>query len=233
MADDIILTQEEQDERARQWLKDNGLAILLGVALGLGGIFGYQTWQARQIAQAEQASALFSRVLAATQTSELADISADVEQLKSEFSSSPYAAKAALLRARQLAVSDMPAAQAELEWVLGHAEEEGLQHTARIRQAKVLIAQNELAAAKALLNDQDAVGFTSFYAELRGDVARLEGDFAAAREQYQIALDNLSQREIGYSAILNLKRNRLPSTENAPAGSDDGDSEGSIAEPSS
>ena len=41
MADDIFLTPEEQDERARQWLKDNGPALIVGVVLGIGAIFGW------------------------------------------------------------------------------------------------------------------------------------------------------------------------------------------------
>ena len=48
MADDILLTPEEQDERAKQWLKDNGLAIFIGVAIGLGAVIGYNGYQEKK-----------------------------------------------------------------------------------------------------------------------------------------------------------------------------------------
>ena len=76
MADDILLTPEEQDERARQWLKDNGMALVLGIGLGLGAVFGYQQWQAKLIRDAEAASQLYNTALTTFQSSELGDISA-------------------------------------------------------------------------------------------------------------------------------------------------------------
>ena len=58
MADDIFLTPEEQDERARQWLKDNGPALIVGVVLGIGAIFGWDYYKKSQLEKAEAASSL-------------------------------------------------------------------------------------------------------------------------------------------------------------------------------
>ena len=211
MADDILLSPEEQDERARQWLKDNGLALALGIGLGLGGVFGYQQWQAKLASDAESAAAIFNRTLTAVQASDLSDISENVETLKREYKNSPYAVKASLLRAKQLSVSDLSAAAKELQWAAGHAEEAGLKHAAQIRLAKVLTAQGELEKAKSIATDNMGNGFDSNYAEILGDIARLQNDIQTARTHYQSALDNLSQADGQYSAILNLKLNRLPS----------------------
>lgn len=210
MVDDILLTPEEQDERAKQWLKDNGLALILGVVLGLGAVFGYQGYQAKIKSNAEQASLLYSQVLEAVQTSELADISSAVQSLKQDYAGTPYAAKAVLLRAKQLAVSDLEQAATELQWVVEGAEDTGLRHTARIRLAKVLLAQDKLAQAKAVAQQQPYQGFDSNYEEILGDIAVREQEFEQARNHYQAALDSLGAADRNYSAILQLKINRLP-----------------------
>lgn len=210
MADDILLTPEEQDERAKQWLKDNGLAIVVGIALGLGGIFGYQEWQAKQVRDAETASALYSQALDAFRRSELADISSMVDNLKAEYPSSPYAVKASLLRARQLSISNMPAAEEELAWSVANAGDDGLKHTALIRQAKILFGLGKFTEAKIIAQQNIESAFASNYHELLGDIAVQDKDFGAARTQYNAAIDSLLQENFEYSAILNLKINRLP-----------------------
>ncbi len=42
---DEFLTEDEQADRVKQWLQENGLFILAGVVLGLGGLFGWQSWR--------------------------------------------------------------------------------------------------------------------------------------------------------------------------------------------
>lgn len=218
MVDDILLTPEEQDERAKQWLKDNGLALILGVALGLGAVFGYQTYQTKIKTDAEQASLLYSQALSAIQSSELADISDAVNTLKNDYANSPYAAKAVLLRAKQLAVSDLEGAAAELQWVAEGAEDIGVRHTARIRLAKVLLAAGKPDEAKAVAEQKPYDGFDSNYAEILGDIAASKQDFETARAQYETAITTLGPADRGYAGILELKLNRLP--ESKPSSTD-------------
>ncbi|RBP49292.1 YfgM family protein [Arenicella xantha] len=224
MADDIFLTPEEQDERARQWLKDNGPALVIGIALGLGAIFGWDYYKKAQLELAEGASAVYAETLESVQSSELADISAQVDTLKQDYSGTSYAAKAVLIRAKQLALSDMAAAYDELQWVIDNSDESGLQHTARLRQAKIKLAQGELAAAKALASHQPTQGFTSNYAEILGDIAVQEGDLLSARVNYQTSIDALSETQAAYAQVLSIKLDRLPNNESAEVTSADADS---------
>ena len=210
MVDDILLSPQEQDERAKQWLKDNGMAIIIGISLGLAAVFAYNNYQAKQISNAEQASSIYNTVLGLVNDSELADIKSQVMSLKEDHSDSSYAAKGALLRARQLSVSDLDAAFEELAWVVSNAQEYGLKHTALIRQAKILMSQGKLEEAKAIAMTQPYQGFDSFYQEILGDIAARQGEFSSADNFYQSALDTLGESDQRYGAILTLKKDRLP-----------------------
>jgi len=210
MADDIFLSPEEQDERAKKWLKDNGPALVIGVALGLGAIFGFNQYNANKLAKAEQASALYTAALNEINDSDISDINAQVAELKENFSGTSYAAKAVLLKARQLSVSDLPAALTELQWVVDNAPELGLQHAARIRQAKVHVVLGDYEEAKALASRNDGEGFDSHYQEVLADISTKQGDFEAARDYYQKAIDSLQSSEAGYAQILSMKMDRLP-----------------------
>lgn len=210
MVDDILLSPQEQDERAKQWLKDNGMAIVIGISLGLAAVYGYNNYQAKQVTNAEQASSIYETVLGLVNDSELADIDSQVMRLKQGHSDSSYAAKGALLRARQLSVSDLDTALEELAWVVSNAQEYGLKHTALIRQAKILISQGKLEEAKAIALTQPYQGFDSFYQEILGDIAVKQGEFSNADDFYQSALDTLGEADRSYVAVLTLKKDHLP-----------------------
>lgn len=210
MVDDILLSPEEQDERAKQWLKDNGMALVMGVVLGLGAIYGFNTYKDQQKTNAEEASVLYSQIISSVKDSDNADIENHVATLKDEYAGSPYAAKAVLLRARQLSVSSLDDALLELEWVSNNTDELGILHTARVRQAKVLIALEQLDAAKKLAETQPYDGFDSYYQEILGDISSKKENYEQARTHYQSAIDQVGASGTSYISILNLKMNRLP-----------------------
>ena len=214
MADDIFLTPEEQDERARKWLKDNGPGLAIGIALGLAAIFGYEQYKDSVQSNAEQASALYQAALTEVSDSSLSDIDAQVKELKENYASSSYAAKAALLKAKKLSISDLDAAYSELQWVIDNAAELGLQHTARIRQAKIKLSQSDLTQARVLASFVPTQGFESNYSEILADINAREGNAEDAREFYQKAIDTLPSSQSSYAQLLSLKIDRLPA---APA----------------
>lgn len=211
MADDLLLTPEEQDERARQWLRDNGLAVAVGIGLGLAGIFGYNQYQAHQQTQAEQASSLYSEVIELANDSALTEATEQIDQLKSDYSATPYASKVALLKAKQLADTDQQAAVDELQWVIENSREPGVQHVARIRQAKLKLAMNDIEAARRLANYVPAQGFESYYQELLGDIEVKSNNSELARTHYDKAIESLGETQTGYTSILTMKKDRLPS----------------------
>ena len=213
MADDILLTQEEQDEKAKQWLKDNGLALAIGIALGLGGIFGYNAYKASKQENAEAASNLFSTMMEQVSVSDNIDIDASVNSLKTDYASSSYAAKAALIKASQLAKTDIPAALTEYQWVIDNANELGLRHAASIRKAKLHVSLAEYDQAKKIASQESYKSFASHYKEILGDIAVQQGELDKAYDYYQQATEQLSPSDAAYASILSLKMVPLPKPE--------------------
>ena len=209
MADDIFLSPEEQDERAKQWLKDNGIAIAVGIALGFGAIIGFNHYKDGVKDDAENASSLFSSALNLMSDSQNADIDSQFTQLKSDYPSSTYASKVVLMKAAQLSNTDLDATNTELQWVIDHAPEQGLVHTARIRQIKINISKGELDQAQALASPVSFDGFESHYAELLGDIDVLKGDHDAASVHYENAISKLASTDAAYGRVLGLKLGRL------------------------
>ena len=56
-------SEAEQMERAKDWLRTNGLWIVAGIAIGAGGLGGWRWYQERRNAQAEDASARYEELV--------------------------------------------------------------------------------------------------------------------------------------------------------------------------
>ena len=56
----------EQSELVQKWLRENGLSIVVGVAIGLVGIFGWQQWNKHQARNQMEASHLYQQAQVAS-----------------------------------------------------------------------------------------------------------------------------------------------------------------------
>lgn len=184
---------EAQVEQLKQWWKENWLALATGLALGLGGIFGWQQWQAHEEKVAGEASQAYDDLKKAADANKSEDAEKAAQRLIYGYSDTPYAAEAAL-RIAQLEVADgkLDDAARNLTWVTEHASDEGLKHIARLRQARVLWQQKKIDDALKLIDVKETGTFDALYQELRGDLKLAQGDRAAAVEAYRKA-----QSEVG------------------------------------
>ena len=57
------LSEEEQIEAFKGWWAENGLQTIAALILVIGGYFGWQFWQDRQLEQVEQASDLYVEMI--------------------------------------------------------------------------------------------------------------------------------------------------------------------------
>ena len=121
----------------------------------------------------------------------------------------PYAGKSALLLARlRFDAKDIAGTRTHLEWAMKNATEVAVQHSARLRLARLLLDQGETAAVLALVNIKDTNGFVSEYEELKADALLAQGDRDGARRAYQAAIEK-TPRASSYLQALTMKRDNL------------------------
>ncbi len=194
---DVYKTEEEQVQAIKDWWKENAVALITGVVLGLLALGGYRYWIDQQKQQSEQASLLYSQMLVAKDKKTV-----NAEALINDYADTPYAALAALMQARENIDNGKPdEAVTQLKWVLEHGDDEGIQHIARQRLARVYIDKKDLAAAEALLENIETKAFSASYHEIKGDLELAKNQLLQAKENYRLALTNLKRGEPRYRIV--------------------------------
>jgi predicted negative regulator of RcsB-dependent stress response len=206
-------TEEEQVEELKNWFAANGLSLLMGIVLALGGVFGYRAWENSVRQTGETASALYEDLIAAVGTVPESGLSMEMattggslaEQLKKEHDGSSYALFAAMTMAK-LAVDegDLDKAVVEFKWVLANGAEGSIEILSRIRLARVLSAQELYEEALVVLEPKLALAaYRSSWEEVKGDVYLSMGRMDEAREAYQLAVSSLGEE--GTRPYLDMK----------------------------
>jgi len=206
---DVYKTEDEQVETIRKWWEENGKSALFGIVLGLGAIFGWRTWQANIIAQAEAASDIYQQSLAALNQDARQEARRHALEIIGNYPKTGYAVFARLILA-SLATDDADynSAEEHLIWALDNVKIESLKHEVRLRLAQVHIAAGKYDQALSLLNIGQQGAFAPLYNELRGDVYVLQNNPAEARAAYQQALLTARSSSVDQS-ILNVKIDSL------------------------
>jgi predicted negative regulator of RcsB-dependent stress response len=187
-------TDQEELEKLKEWWKNYGGALLIGVLLGLGLLFGNKYWTRYQEEQRTAASVLYAQMAKQVQEARPAQARASGKKLMDDYARTPYAGMAALMLARVSVEANDPAtARTHLQWAVDHATDAGAAHAARLRLGQLLLANREYDAALALVQG-DAPGFAAEYAELKGDAHAGLGKSEEARAAYRAALDRLTER---------------------------------------
>ena len=125
-------------------------------------------------------------------------------ELERDYPGSPYTDQAKLLAARvYVDDGELDRAAAALAAVTEHSKDHDLALVARLRLARVQIAQSKPEAALATLGSDAGIGaFAARYHEARGDAYYAKGDKAAALTEYRSAQ---SAGEGMNGALLSLK----------------------------
>lgn len=183
----------EQSEIVQKWLRENGLSIVVGIAIGLVGIFGWQQWRNHQARHQGEAAQLYQQAQIAALTGKPEAANAFVEQLMKDYAESPYAVFAVSDRAKQqVQDKQLDKAVVSLGWAEAHAGDAALKSLTEVRLAQVQLARGDANAALAALDRMPAADYKSLAQELRGDALVKLGRSDDARKAYQTALSALS-----------------------------------------
>lgn len=191
---DYIRDEEEQVERIKAWWQENGTAAVITVVLAVAALIGWRQWQGHQGEQAAQASAQYQLMVEALSANPMdaAVINDKADLLIEDYSGSTYADYARLAKA-SLAVQDADYDKAAgfLQPVADNGATDALSYTARLRLARVFLQQQAWEKADAQLSKSFPPAFNGMALELRGDLAKAQGDAEQARDFYTQALDVL------------------------------------------
>jgi predicted negative regulator of RcsB-dependent stress response len=176
-------------------LRENGLSIVVGIAIGLVGIFGWQQWRNHQARNESNAAQLYKLAQVSLAANKPDAASAITDQLMKDYEKSPYAVFAASDRAKQqVQAKQLDKAEASLDWAAAHATDPALKSLTQLRKAQVELARDNGTAALATLDAIPANTYQGLAQELRGDVLVKLGRADDARKAYQAALAALKEQ---------------------------------------
>jgi predicted negative regulator of RcsB-dependent stress response len=188
VVDDYLLNEREQWEALKRWVRENGPAVVLGVAIAALGFGGYRWWQAHQNNVDLAAGAMYVQMENAFAQGNRTQAFILIGDLERQYSSSPYADQARLASAKAFVdEGQLGKAADELRDVMQHSNDSVLRVIARQRLARVQIAQHQPSEAIATLSGANPGALAPQYAEARGDAYYAMGDKAAALAQYRLA----------------------------------------------
>lgn len=204
--------EKDELEQLKAWWHNYGSALVIGVTVGLAGLFGYRYWNEYRLEQAATASGMYDNVVDHIKSSRTAHAKTVGGEIIAKYDGTPYAGMTALLLARMHYDSgDEAAAREQLSWAVANAREPAMRHAARLRLARIMISKKEYDGVLSLLTLDDTDGFAAGYQELRGDALAATGQTAAAREAYTAAIAADPGGE--YVEVLRMKLANLPAGE--------------------
>lgn len=222
---DVYSTEEQQIEAIRKWWKTNGNSVLMGIALAIAAVLGWQTWTQNQQGNREAAAVLYSQLVEAAALVEqnrvdgngddlqgqLANVAHLGEQLKTDHASSEYAVFAAMMMAKEAVLADKKEdAIQQLTWAKDNSGSEPLKLIANLRLARVMAANGQYDAALAQLGSVQPGAQGDAYEEVRGDIYVAKGNIALAREAYKKAMQLSAELGEGQSRpVLKVKHDNL------------------------
>lgn len=203
--EDLHLHEDDELQKLKDWWKNYGVALILGAAIGLGGLFGYRYWTHHLQQRAAEASALYDQVIYELNQGKPEQAAELGGKVMKNYASTPYAALSAMLLAKaSFDKGDVPSAERQLKWALDHARDNSVQHAARLRLARLLMSKGkDDDALKLIQGVKDKGGFASEYSEMLGDIYKDKGQIDKAREAYLQALNE--DRGGRYTDVLQMK----------------------------
>ena len=206
---DHLLTEQEQIQQLKSWLKNYGPTILLGIIIALLLSTGWRYWQYHKTKVSLHASSIYDEMLTARAQNNSGETLNTAKKLLDHYASTPYASMASLMLARDAVLKkNYPEAIKQLEWVINHADNRALRQIARLREARILITQKNPQLALSLLGKINDKTFMGLIDEVKGDAYLAMNNKLAAQKSYGSALTELPNAEVT-RPILQMKYDNL------------------------
>ncbi|NKB47074.1 MAG: tetratricopeptide repeat protein [Legionellales bacterium] len=186
------LTDEEQWQRIKTFWQYYGSWILIAVLTVTLVVFGWRWLEQRQLAQATEGSIIYQQLLVSLAEQDTDAMMAQANQLIETLPKSVYAHLGTLFLAREAVYDgEYETALTYLKWVLQQTKQKPFAQIARLRMARILIAQENYLEAQQILATVDDAKYLPLIEEIRGDIWVALGEIEQARQAYDSALQQL------------------------------------------
>ena len=199
---EISDSEEEQVDKLKKWWNSNGKQIIAGAVLGLAGIFGWNEYVDYQDSQALNARALYL-----SYASDSANVGA-YDKLIKDHPSSSYADQGTLVMAKYLFDAGNYSLALDALKPLMSKENSVIASTASLRTASLFLELGQHEEALAVLNMENANGFSGLFYNLAGDVYLDLGNDEQARNSYTLAIENITDNS-SLSQLIQIKLDDL------------------------
>jgi len=181
-------TEEQQIEQLKEWWKDNGTPLMIGAVLGLSGFFGWKYMTEKEVSYQESASNLYVSVTEELTKEDKSGLAEKAQSVKEQYPDSSYAILSAFHLAK-IAVeeNDLDKAAAEFNWVINNHKGNELAPIAKLRLARIYIAQKKAEQALSLLSFSADSGYFEVASLIKGHALNAMDKKAEALEAYRAA----------------------------------------------
>jgi predicted negative regulator of RcsB-dependent stress response len=195
-------TEEQQVEAIKGFWKENGTAIIVGIGIGLAGLFGWQQYNDMVIEDKETQSIAFQRILESIDSE---DGMLKAEAFTKEHSDSGYALLTSLVAAQKAVEDkDFDAAKLHLNMAVSNSPNVAVADLAKIRLARVESQLGDTAGALATLDSVQSISYRDQVQEVKGDIYVATKEFDKAKAAYDAVLAEQPQNRIVEMKLSNL-----------------------------
>ena len=200
-------TEEENTEFLGSLWDKYKYLILLSLVLFGAGIFGWESWSQNRLSNLQDSADMYESFINSLNDDD-SDQKVLADQIIKKYPNTLYADLVTFHLAKiSVEEEDLNKAEEHLMWILQRHDSkwgsdfDPIEATARLRLARVLVANDNSNKALAIINDSE--NMSSSLHEVKGDAEEKLGSFAEAKLSYLKALESNQSQSV--EAILKMK----------------------------
>lgn len=200
-------TEEENTEFLGSLWDKYKYLILLSLVLFGAGIFGWESWSQNRLSNLQDSADMYESFINSLNDDD-SDQKVLADQIIKKYPNTLYADLVTFHLAKiSVEEEDLNKAEEHLMWILQRHDSkwgsdfDPIEATARLRLARVLIANDNSNKALAIINDSE--NMSSSLHEVKGDAEEKLGSFTEAKLSYLKALESNQSQSV--EAILKMK----------------------------
>tara|TARA_B100000614_G_scaffold257841_1_gene278814 strand:- start:431 stop:1042 length:612 start_codon:yes stop_codon:yes gene_type:complete len=183
----MFLTEEE--DKLINWLKQNYLNIILGLALGFVFIGGFNYYKSSMLNSQHEVSLDYQEIVNLYQNEKFTDFSEKAQELVTREPKNIYSAMSNLYLAKFYHDNEqLDLASTSLSHIINNSESDIHVYIASIRLSRIKVSQGEYNDAVDILSSIDKYETDPIVLELFGDIMLIQNDKTAAIRNYELAL---------------------------------------------